>query len=48
MVLFKPEGIAGMWQAWKAKKPREALPPNVITIDPSDTLSAAEAKHGVV
>ncbi|MEP6791959.1 MAG: hypothetical protein ABI907_11330, partial [Ramlibacter sp.] len=22
MVLFKPEGVAGMWQAWRAKRPR--------------------------
>ncbi len=22
LVLFKPEGVAGMWQAWRAKRPR--------------------------
>ena len=44
MVLFKPEGIAGMWQAWKAsratKKPQEPLPAK--TLAPSgapDTVS---------
>jgi branched-chain amino acid transport system permease protein len=28
MVLFKPEGIAGAWQAWKAKPRRNALASN--------------------
>ncbi|RZJ23777.1 MAG: branched-chain amino acid ABC transporter permease [Haliea sp.] len=26
MVLFKPEGVAGMWQAWRAGRPRPAVP----------------------
>jgi branched-chain amino acid transport system permease protein len=29
MVLFKPEGVAGMWQAWRARTPRPAAAPAV-------------------
>ena len=25
VVLFKPEGVAGIWQAWRARKPRPAI-----------------------
>jgi branched-chain amino acid transport system permease protein len=27
LVLYKPEGIAGMWQDWRARKPAPAQPP---------------------
>lgn len=26
LVLFKPEGVAGMWQAWRARRPKAAKP----------------------
>ena len=26
LVLFKPEGVAGMWQAWRARRPAAAAP----------------------
>ena len=30
LVLFKPEGIAGMWQAWRAKRRSHAPPAPVV------------------
>jgi len=45
MVLFKPEGIAGMWQAWQVRRKASAgepLPPKVSTTLPT------EAGHGTV
>lgn len=44
MVLFKPEGIAGMWQAWRA---RRAGPPAAAG-RPSPATASAEVRHGAV
>ncbi len=47
MVVFKPEGIAGMWQAWRARREPQA---STQAPAPAAVVSrpAAEVKHGPV